>query len=126
MSMTAVQVIESARLSTGDTDQSRQTWNDATFLIALNDGLSLIYTNYPETRTDSSGGLYEFARIEQQGLMSDMSLSDQYFSALVEYLAFRFFDSDQGDTRDAATATVHWTAFRRIMNPNQVSDQKVR
>ena len=126
MSMTGAQLIEAARQVVGDDIIDQQTWGDDKWLIALNDGLSYLYANYPETRLDSTGTLYTFARVTQSALGDSLTLSDMYFSALVEYLAFRYFDADAGDTRESQQATTHWAAFRRLMDPMKMPGSGTR
>ncbi|MCK9518000.1 MAG: hypothetical protein M0R74_03070 [Dehalococcoidia bacterium] len=115
MSFTAKQVIDTARQTCNDKDAT--TWGDPEFLIVVNDCVSLIHNNYPESRLDTDGALIALSEVTD--INDDVPLSDVYRPAVVAYLEYRFFDSDAGDTRDAKQRDKHLERFLTLIGEKE-------
>lgn len=107
MSFTAKQVVDTARQTCND--KNATTWGDPEFLTALNDCVTLLYNNYPESRLSDTGALTALADVSE--INGTVPLADSYRSAVVAYLEYRYFDCDAGDTRDAKQRDKHLERF---------------
>jgi len=116
MSFTGNDVIKDARRLTNDVD--KKTWSDKEdYLPVLNQVLSLLYTERPECRLDADGALTAYAAITD--LAKDVDLDDAYRVAVVEYLAYRYHDSDAGEAHDADRAAEHLGRFDALIGPTK-------
>ena len=109
MSMTGTDIVNAARPLVNDEDKS--TWPDdsANWLLFLNEGVRRIYHDHPECRLLTDGTMRVYAAMT--AVASTVPLDDVYKTAMAEYLAYRFFDCDAGDNRDASRAGEHLQAF---------------
>ena len=103
MAFTGSDVITLVRTLINDFDAV--TWTDEVCLPFINEGIRDMHTNHPEVRLKDDGSLRTYADLAAVGNTVDMD--DQYKTALVEYLCFRYFSGDAGDTRDADRAKEH-------------------
>lgn len=111
MSFTVKDLIDDVRPLVNDADKT--TWGDAIFFRYLNEGVLLIYSNYPECRVAAAGTLTDFAAID--ALADTVPLDDIYRSAMVEYLAYRYHDADAGDSHDKSRTAEHLARFNELM-----------
>lgn len=107
--MIGTDIIKAVRPLVNDTDKS--TWPDdhANWLLFLNEGVRLIYKDHPECRLLTDGTMRVYA--DMATTADTVLLDDVYKPAMVEYLVYRFFDCDAGDTRDKARAGEHLQSF---------------
>ena len=116
MSFTGKDVIDDARRLTNDVD--KKTWSDKEdYLPVLNQVLSLLYTERPECRLTAVGALTAYAAITD--LSKAVALDDAYRIAVVEYLAYRYHDSDAGEAHDADRAAEHLGRFNELIGPSK-------
>jgi hypothetical protein len=115
MSFTAKQIIDTARQTCNDKDAT--TWGDPEYLIVVNDFVSLMHNNYPESRLDADGALIALSNVDD--VDDAVPLSDSYRPAAVAYLEYRFFDSDAGDTRDAKQRDKHLERFLTLIGEKE-------
>lgn len=115
MSFTGKQVIDDVRPLVNDADQT--TWGDPDFLPFLNEAVLLIYTSHPECRLTTAGALTAYAALATVG--ATVLLDDIYRPAVFEYLAYRYFDSDAGDTHDKSRAAEHLQRFTDLIGPSK-------
>lgn len=113
MSFTAKDVIDDVRVLVNDADQS--TWPDPTFVPFVNEAVRLLHSERPECRLDNDGALAELSEVEDAS--DTVPLDDLYRNAVAEYLAYRYFDADAGDTRDKARAAEHLERFDGLLGP---------
>lgn len=86
-------------------DFDSTTWSSTNILPFLNEAVMDMYVNHPETRLQSDGTLRTYADLAAIG--NTVNLDDQYKVACAEYLAWRYFNADGGDTRDSLRAADH-------------------
>ncbi|MFA5107767.1 MAG: DUF6682 family protein [Patescibacteria group bacterium] len=115
MSFTGKQVVDDVRPLVNDKDQT--TWADPAFLPFLNECILLLYTDHPECRLTTAGALTAYAVLAKVGDV--VPLNDLYRPAVFEYLAYRYFDSDAGDTRDKSRAAEHLQRFTDLIGPSK-------
>jgi len=115
MSYTLKDCIDTARLQCNDADAS--TWGDPAFLPFANEGILFLFTERPECRLTSAGALTAYVALTAVG--TAVPLSDEYKNALIEYLIYRFFCADDGDTRDKARAAEHLQRFQELIGPSK-------
>lgn len=105
--MTGTEIVDNCRVLVNDVDEN--SWNDANFILFLNEGVRYLFDNCPVCRLKDNGTLRDYSKAT--ALTDTLILEDQYTIPLTEYLCFRFFDSDAGDTRDKDRAAEHWKNF---------------
>ncbi len=115
MSFTVKDVLDDARPLLNDTEA--ETWGDQVFFLYLNECIRLIYNERPESRVETAGTLKSFAKISAVG--NTVPLDDIYREAVVEYLAYRFFDADSGDTHDKSRTSEHFARFKELTGVSQ-------
>ncbi|MFA5187347.1 MAG: DUF6682 family protein [Patescibacteria group bacterium] len=113
MAFTGSDVITLVRALINDFDST--TWTDAVCLPFISEGIRDMHTNHPEVRLKTDGTLRDYADLAAVGNAVD--LDDQYKTALAEWLCFRYFSGDAGDTRDAGRATVHLGLYDKFFLP---------
>ncbi len=115
MAFTGTNIETRARTLIHDTDKVK--WMDASgnFVEFINDGVQYIYDQHPESRIRDNGKLREYAAITE--LANTVDLPDPYILPMVEYLCYRFFASDAGDTRNQNRRDQHYATFLRFFAP---------
>lgn len=114
MSFTFSDIIDAVRPLCNDVDAS--TWSDDNFLEFLNEGVLLLYSEHPECRLTTAGVLTAFMDSDAS---NTVPLDDNYRIPLIEYMVYRFFDSDAGDTRDKSRAAEHLARFNELVGPSK-------
>lgn len=115
MSFTGKQVIDIMRPLVNDKDQT--TWSDPDFLPFLNEVVLLLYVEHPECRLTTAGALTAY--VAMAAITDVIPLNDIYKNAVIEYLIYRFFDADAGDTRDKSRAAEHLQRFNDLIGPSK-------
>jgi len=105
--MTGTDVVENARILCDDVDET--TWEDDTFLAFVNEGVRRLFDEQPVCRLKDNGTLRDYSKAA--ALTETLLVEDQYLIALTEYVCYRFFDSDSGDSRDKDRADEHLKNF---------------
>jgi hypothetical protein len=111
--MTGAQVLSRTRLVTNDPSGVGEIWPDANYYAAMSDGLREIYNHQPSSRMQSDGTLIAFS----DATSGTLWLDDFYFTALVDYTAYRFFVSDSHDSRDNDRGKSLYTKFISHFQP---------
>ena len=116
--MTLTQLIAAIRPIVADDGDASQTWSDELFTTFVNDGMRYIFDKYPDSRLASTGQtVASWADANADASEEVLCINDAYMLALVEYVVFRYYDRDYGDTRDAARAAGHLKLFQGLVSP---------
>ena len=105
--MTGNEIIDNVRILANDVDET--TWQDDTFLAFVNEGVRRLFDEQPVCRLKDNGTLRDYSKAA--ALTETLLVEDQYLIALTEYVCYRFFDSDSGDSRDKDRADEHLKNF---------------
>lgn len=112
--MNALAVISNARRLVGDTDSA--ILPDASYLPWVNEAVSVIFKEHPESRIAAGGGtLMDYNPAGT--VASPLGISEFYLVPMIDYVCFRFFDSDSADRRDADRAKQCRAAFEAWFKP---------
>lgn len=115
--MTASDLIDSARLLTFDTLPGQQTWADDMYLTALNDGRAFLYSRLSESRSTENVGVVAFALVPMTDVGVVLPEDNTYWTFLVEFMAFRFFDSGSHDAVNRQKAQDHRAGAMQAILP---------
>jgi hypothetical protein len=111
--MQAKNVIDTARRMVGDEAGSDENWSFSDYCSALNDGLSELHRDYPEWYMDDEGGIATLTDVTAETDVLDVA--DGAKLALAHYLAYAFYDADDGDQRDRFRASNHYKQYVAIL-----------
>ena len=111
--MTGTEIITQARILVNDVDKSTWTDEGGKFLACLNEGIRRIFSERPESRLLADGTLRNFTALSDAA--NTIPLDELYYLPLVEYLQYRFYDADAGDTRDKSRAGEHLSNFLKLL-----------
>ena len=114
--MTLNDLIALTRLLVHDNETS-ETWDDTKYALAASDGARYIAVHHPESRLSATGTLTDGTDCSADTPLDTLWLPDVYKPSLAEYMAFRYFNSDSGDTRNQTLAKEHWERFLRSLMP---------
>lgn len=109
--MTLTELLNQVRQVVHDETTGTMTWLDSQYAIAISDGLRVIFDLCPESRQNSDGTLATFVDADVDNPDGVLWVPDTYRSALIEYAAYRYYDTDAGDTRDKTRGDSHLKRF---------------
>lgn len=113
--MTFTELLNQARQVVHDETSGTMTWDDAKYAVAFSDGGRVIYDTCPESRLTAAGTLNAYADVDADNPDAVLWIPDAYRSALIEYAAYRYYDTDAGDTRDKSRSESHFKRFLMLI-----------
>lgn len=115
--MTGETIISTVRDLVNDNSET-QTWDDRLYYACLTDGLRIIFNRCPDSRLTNGGfTISAWAAADSNTPQATLCVDDVYMPALIEYVMFRYYDRDSGDTRDKTQAQSHRQAFVQLLSP---------
>jgi hypothetical protein len=88
-------------------DVAAAKWTDAELAAFLADGVRYIQTNHPQARMDEAGTLAPVLEGSYESGTDTIRLDPIYQEPLRDYVLWRCFSADKGDSADARRAAAH-------------------
>ena len=115
-SMTGAQVIAAARDLNGD-NGTNNIWEDSDYMEQLDRFIKFIRAEYPESQLNDKGtGVVDYSTAETDA-SKPLALDGIYFSVAVQYVCWRYFGADSGDSRDEVRSKAHKAAMDELLKP---------
>jgi hypothetical protein len=119
--MTVEDILKAVRLFVGDNGDDAQVWTDAKYVSALNDGMKILFVKFPESRIASTGQtVSSWTDASADTPQSTLCVDGAYQSELIEYVIYRYYGTDSGDTLDQTRAAFHLKRFKEMLAPGGV------
>lgn len=111
-------IINLVRPLVGDdaADESGQQWTDPQYLAQINMARMTMFRDHPETRLQLSGALLDYSPLD---LTATIDLHDVYIPPLVSFVAWKYFESDSGDTKDLERAKENRANYELFFTPRK-------
>ena len=116
--MTVESLLETIRNLVADDSDTSQTWSDARYAVFINEGMRFIFDKYPDSRIASTGqSVSAWVDADEGTPQVVLCINDVYANALVEYVAYRYYTRDSGDSRDSTRASNAYKHFTELLAP---------